>query len=233
VNILALDTSGEVLSVALAAESGVSCMEIDAGTRHSELLMDCVQHLCAIAGIKPAGLALIACMKGPGSFTGLRIGFSAAKGMALALNIPLVTVPTLDCLAWPFSVWPGIVLPAMDAKKGCFFTALYREGRRLTDYMDAPPAAIADAIAAAIAAEIDKTAFSAPGHILLTGCGAALLFSHLTAHIPPESMKIDPKSKKGGAKELLEIIKGTIVKKDDINTGPIYLRKSDAELKNG
>jgi len=228
-NILALDTSGEVLSVALAAESGVSCIEIDAGMRHSELLMDCVQRLCSIAGIKPADLALIACMKGPGSFTGLRIGFSAAKGIALALNIPLRAIPTLDCLAWPLSVWPGIALPAMDAKKGCFFTALYREGQRLTEYMDASPAAIADAIAA----ELDKNGLSTPGQILLTGCGAPLLYSHLAAHIPPENMKIDPKSKKGGAKELLEIIKGTIVNKDDSNTGPIYLRKSDAELKNG
>ena len=232
-NILALDTADEVLSVALAAEGGVSCMEIDAGRRHSELLMDSVQRLCAIAGIKPADLTLIACMKGPGSFTGLRIGFSAAKGIALALNIPLVAVPTLDCLAWPLSVWPGIVLPAMDAKKGCFFTALYREGRRLTDYMDASPAAIAEAIAEAIAAELGKVRLPGPQQIILTGCGAPLLYSHLTALIPPEDIKVDPKSKKGGAKELLEIVKDIIVDKDDSNSGPIYLRKSDAELKTG
>lgn len=221
-NILALDTADQVLSAALATESGVLYTELDAGRRHSELLMESAQRLCTIAGLKPGDLGLVACMKGPGSFTGLRIGFSAAKGIALALNIPLLAVPTLDCLAYPLSVWPGLVLPAMDAKKGCFFAALYREGRRLTDYMDASPQALA--------AEITKARLSPAEQIILTGCGAELLYPQL-AGLLPENVKIDPKSKKGAAKELLELTKRTIVNKDDSSSGPIYLRKSDAELK--
>ena len=221
-NTLALDTADQVFSVALATETGVLYTEIDAGRRHSELLMDSAQRLCTIAGLKPADLTLVACMKGPGSFTGLRIGFSAAKGIALALKIPLVSVPTLDCLAYPLSVWPGIVLPAVDAKKGCFFTALYREGQRLTDYMDASPEVLVT--------EITKARLPSE-QILLTGCGAELLYPRLAAYIPPADIMIDPKSRKGGAKELLQVIKDTIVNKDDSNSGPLYLRKSDAELK--
>ena len=226
-NILALDTADMVLSVALATETGVLCTEIDAGRRHSELLMESADALCKMAGIKPGSLSRIACMKGPGSFTGLRIGFSAAKGMALALKIPLVAVPTLDCLAYPLSIWPGIVIPAMDAKKDCFFAALYRAGQRLTDYMDASPEALAK--------EIAQARLFPEEQVVLTGGGAQLLYPRLAAHIPPERIKIDPGSRKGRAKELLNIAKSVMVYNDSglIYSGPIYLRKSDAELKTG
>ena len=223
-NILALDTADQVLSAALATGTGVLYTEIDAGRRHSELLMESVEGLCKAAGIKPWNLGLIACMKGPGSFTGLRIGFSAAKGMALALKIPFVAVPTLDCLAYPLSIWPGIVLPALDAKKGCFFAALYREGQRLTEYRDASPEALA--------AEITKARLFPAEQLILTGCGAELLYSPLAAYIPSDFIKLDPGSKKGGARELLEIAKSTILD-NSIYSGPMYLRKSDAELKTG
>ena len=226
-NILALDTAAQVLSAALATETGISYTAIDAGRRHSELLMDSVDMLCKIAGIKPEDIDLIACMKGPGSFTGLRIGFSAAKGMALALKKPLAAIPTLDCLAYPFSIWPGIVVPAMDAKKDCFFAALYRDGQLLTDYMDASPQALAK--------EITLTRLSPDERIVLTGCGADLLYSRLEAYIPLTHIRVDPVSKRGGARELIEIAKSIILSNsiDDIYSGPVYLRKSDAELKMG
>jgi len=224
-NILAIDTSDRVLSVALAAETGVLCTELDAGMRHSELLMKSVDSLCAIAGIKPAQITHLACMKGPGSFTGLRIGFAAAKGMALALNIPLTAVPTLDCLAYPFSAWPALVLPAMDAKKGCFFAALYRGGQRLTDYLDASPQTLAQAIT--------DTRLSPGERILLTGCGSELLYPRLADLYPAAFISIDPDPKRGRARELLKIARNATMPADDGNSGPVYLRKSDAELNAG
>jgi len=186
--------------------------------------MECADGLFRAAGLRPADLGLVACMKGPGSFTGLRIGFSAAKGMALALGIPLAAVPTLDCLAYPLSIWPGIVIPAMDAKQGCFFTAFYRNGRRLTDYMDASPQTIANTLT--------KLKVSPDEKVVLTGGGAALLCSSLAAYGSPEYTCIDPESRRGRARELLEIIKNSTVDwKNDSSLGPVYLRKSDAELK--
>jgi len=224
-NILALDTADQVMSVALAAETGVWYSEIDAGSRHSELLMECVENLFKTAGLKPGEMNLAACMKGPGSFTGLRIGFSAAKGMALALGIPLIAVPTLDCLAHSLSVWPGLVLPALDAKKNCFFTALYRDGLRLTDYMDTSPEIIAK--------EIERFKLNTEEQIILTGSGAEILRSLLASCMPMEYTKLNPCFRKGLAKELLEIARNIGVKenRNDINSGPVYLRKSDAELK--
>ena len=224
-NILALDSSSQALSVALGTEYGVWHTEIDAGAGHSELLMECIDGLCKLAGLSPKDLNMVSCMKGPGSFTGLRIGFSTAKGLALALGIPLIAVPTLDCLAHSFSTWPEIVLSAIDAKQGCFFAAFYREGNRLTDYFDASPVALAREVVKVVS----------PGEpIILTGSGAQLLYSGLGPYIPAENfsfdkIKIDPEFMRGRAKDLLKMVKTGMYKEDDIDSGPVYLRKSDAE----
>ena len=221
-NILAIDSSDQVLSVALSAETGVWYTEIDAGTRHSELLIDNTDWLLKNAELRPIDLNMVACMKGPGSFTGLRIAFSAAKGLAMALKIPLITVPTLDCLAYPLSIWPGIVIPVIDAKKGCFFTAIYRHGEKTGDDIDASPLTIIS--------EISKSRLSPEEPVILTGPGAQLLFSSLTLNNVP-LLSLDPDFRKGGARELLKIIKNSkLMLVDDLNSGPVYLRKSDAEL---
>ena len=222
-NILALDSADKVLSVALGAGPDLWYAEIDAGTRHSELLMECTDWLCKTAGINPGELNLVACMKGPGSFTGLRIGFSAAKGMALALGIPLAAYPTLHCIAYSQSVWPGLVLPAIDAKKSCFYASLYRGGIRLIDEADAGPAFLAG--------EIGRVRLSAEEPLLLTGCGAPQLYEILADQYRFDAIKVDPGAKRGRARELLEIAKtGILSDTNDLNSGPVYLRKSDAEL---
>jgi tRNA threonylcarbamoyladenosine biosynthesis protein TsaB len=221
-NVLAIDCACDVLSVALAAGNGTFYTEIDAAFRHSELLMECADALCKTAGVSPGDLNLVACMKGPGSFTGLRIGYSAAKGIALALGIPLRAVPAMDCLAYPFSIWPGVALPAIDAKRGCFFAALYRNGKELSGCMDASPPAIAEKIAGARLSEDEK--------VVLTGPGAELLFPLLKTQI--NGVCVDPDCRNGRARELLEIARSRLPEEtDDLNSGPVYIRKSDAEEK--
>ncbi|GHV81539.1 tRNA (adenosine(37)-N6)-threonylcarbamoyltransferase complex dimerization subunit type 1 TsaB [Spirochaetia bacterium] len=219
-NILALDTASTILSAALASGDGVRYMETDAGLKHSEILMEMVDTLMRAAALEREDLELAACMKGPGSFTGLRIGFAAAKGLAAALGIPLVSAPTLDCMAAPYAVWPGLVIPAIDAKKQRFFTALYRGNERLSAYMDAEPGDIA-ALAAAAA-----------GPILLTGPDAPLLLPRLEALLGEGRLFLDPAHRHGKARELLAIAeKDFRTGKTDIPfSGPEYLRKSDAEL---
>jgi len=221
-NVLAVDSACEALSVALAVKNETFYTEVDAGIRHSELLMECADTLCKIAGIIPLDLNEVACMRGPGSFTGLRIGYSAAKGIAMALGIPLIAVPTLDCLSYHLSTWPGIVLPAIDAKRGCFFTALYRDNKQIQSDMDAPPETIAKMISLARIYPDEP--------VVLTGPGAELLFTGLTAYISQKNIKVDPDYRKGMARELLEIAKSRFsIEANDICSGPVYLRKSDAE----
>ena len=223
-NILAIDTSDLVFSAALSSKNGFWYSEIDAGARHSELLMDCIDELFTSSGIKPNELGLIACMRGPGSFTGLRIGFSAAKGLAMALGIPISSINTLDCLAYSLEFWPGIVIPAIDAKKGCFFTALYRGKERLTEYMDAPPEKIAEKV---------KSILSFPEEpAVITGSGSCLLYPFLEVSIP--GTRLDTQSCRGRARELMEIVKDAkICGNCTLDSGPLYIRRSDAELKNG
>jgi tRNA threonylcarbamoyladenosine biosynthesis protein TsaB len=228
-NLLAIDTATEQFSVALAAGEDAAApavwlFEADAGLRHSELVMDIIDMLLGTAALKPRDLSGVVCMGGPGSFTGLRIGFAIAKGLSLALGIPFAAIPTLDCLAWPFSAWPGTVVPALDAKKGAFFCALYRDGKRLCPDMDAPPDAIASAISAALAA--------APGQILLTGPAAPLLYEKV--YTPETNLTINPGKglRWGNAQTLLHIAQETncITQcNTDPSCGPVYIRKSDAE----
>jgi len=229
-NILAIDSSSNTLSVALETKNRVLHEEIDKVYGHSEYLMECADNLSKSAGIRPSDLNMVACMKGPGSFTGLRIGFSTAKGIALALGIPLIAVPTLDCLAYPFSTRQGLVLPVLDAKKNCFFATFYRGGERLTDFFDAR--------AGELLKIMSSIMVSADEPVLLTGSGAELFLSRLEAtedsiyaKETTKKINLDNEFARGRAIELLKMTKNsTLYKKSDIDGAPVYLRKSDAEL---
>ena len=217
-NLLAIDAATEKFSVALASDEHTWVFEADAGTRHSELIMDSVDTLLKKAALKPEDLSGVVCMGGPGSFTGLRIGFSLAKGLALALNIPFAAIPTLDCLAHPFSAWPGIVVPALDAKKNAFFCALYRGGKRLCPDMDAEPAEIARVITDTREAE----------QVLLVGPGASMLHEKLTADGNTAQLDIKPEKQRwGNAETLLAIARETrIIEQGNAgySGGPEYRR---------
>ncbi|MDR2433109.1 MAG: tRNA (adenosine(37)-N6)-threonylcarbamoyltransferase complex dimerization subunit type 1 TsaB [Treponema sp.] len=231
-NLLAVDTATSKLSAALRTEQGEWYFEAGAGPRHSELVMDSVDLLTQKAGLTPADLSAVLCMGGPGSFTGLRIGFSLAKGLALSLDIPFFPVPTLDCMAHPFSMWPGLVVPVIDAKKNAFFCALYQDGGRLTPFMDAEAPAIARTIADALSGETPP--------VLLAGADAEMLRRRLEndcpRELPPGILRVSPLY--AGARALLELAPQDIVKNRGIFdnesvarfAGPEYIRKSDAEL---
>ncbi|MDR2374857.1 MAG: tRNA (adenosine(37)-N6)-threonylcarbamoyltransferase complex dimerization subunit type 1 TsaB [Treponema sp.] len=224
--ILALDTATTILSAALVSGDRYWYRETDSGLGHSELLMGLADSLLKGAGLEAGDLEAVACMKGPGSFTGLRIGFSAAKGIALALDIPLIACSTLDCLAYPWSPWPGLVIPVIDAKKERFFSALYRGGRRISAEMDAGAGVIGESILS-----YDELA-------LLTGPEAPLFLNRLNQAENgaltrlPARIHLDPLYRKGRARELAAVAKETVIMnngKGEVLSGPEYLRKSDAE----
>ena len=223
-NLLAIDAATEQFSVALAAADAVSStwlFEADAGLRHSELLMDCIDTLVTMAALKPQDLSGVVCTGGPGSFTGLRIGFSVAKGLALSLGIPFAAIPTLDCMARPLRSWPGIIMPVLDAKKKAFFCALYRGGEKLCPDMDAEPTQIAQTIASA-------------GGAMLFGPGAQMLYDALqTTGCDIADTTLGKDLRWGNAETLLHIAAETDIFAQgniDYTSGPEYIRKSDAEI---
>lgn len=128
-NVLALDSSTDLLSVALVTPAGKAEASLDLGLKHAERIVDLVDFCLSRASLKPSDLDLVACARGPGSFTGLRIGMATAKGMALALGKPWISVPTLDCLAWGREAFQGAVAPVLDGRRGRVYTAIYERGR--------------------------------------------------------------------------------------------------------
>jgi tRNA threonylcarbamoyladenosine biosynthesis protein TsaB len=224
--LLALDTAGPVLSAALAGEGRRWYRETDAGISHSELLLPLAEGLFKDAALGPEDLEAVACMRGPGSFTGLRVGFSAAKGMALALGIPLIACPTLDCMAYPWSLWPGLTLPLLDARGGCFFAALYAGGRRITEEMDAEPRAIVRRIRS-------LPPGGAAGEVLVTGPGAPLFLSRLGEGEDLARMRQDPLCRRGRAWELAAVAKQRLIVnngEDDALSAPEYIRENGAAM---
>jgi tRNA threonylcarbamoyladenosine biosynthesis protein TsaB len=220
-NMLAIDSATRMLSVSLLSDDRIFTAPEIPGLRHSEKIMTVIDEAFGAAGIAAADLDAVACMRGPGSFTGIRIGFACAKGIAFALGIPLVSVPTLDAMALPFSAFPGIVIPAIDAKKKSFFACVYRNGEPLCGYMDAEPETIA--------AEIEKAAKNSGG-ILITGPDADMFASALGGRFP--SIQID--GNYGKSRALIELAKKRLLRDNIIDDGiPLYLRKSDAELSDG
>ena len=127
-NILALETTDRVASVALLTDS--SCLEkrIESPLRHEETVMPAVDELLAEAGLAPADLTAIAVDVGPGSFTGVRIGVCHGNAMALALNLPVVSVNALAALAYPLLGGDKPVAAVIDARNGNGYGALYASG---------------------------------------------------------------------------------------------------------
>ncbi|MDP8225292.1 MAG: tRNA (adenosine(37)-N6)-threonylcarbamoyltransferase complex dimerization subunit type 1 TsaB [Candidatus Lernaella stagnicola] len=124
--ILALDTSTRAGSVALLeGEQLVSSYALDVTATHSERLLPAVDRCLTDAGWRLADVELIACAKGPGSFTGLRIGLATAKGVALATGTPLVGVNSLEASALGFAFGTTPICPMIDARKRQVFAALF------------------------------------------------------------------------------------------------------------
>jgi tRNA threonylcarbamoyladenosine biosynthesis protein TsaB len=176
------------------------------------------------AGIGPGNLDLIVISRGPGSFTGLRIGMAAAKGLSAGTGVPLVSVPTLDVLAYGRGTASVPVMAVIDARKGRFYCAVYRSGERLSDYLD---------ISAEETALLPlRAAGGASGELLLTGPGVDALLSQISK---PDLWHIDPLRRSGCGFSLASCGKRfyNSAGADSDNTGPLYLRKSEAELSRG
>jgi tRNA threonylcarbamoyladenosine biosynthesis protein TsaB len=125
--VLSLDTSSTYLSIALCDEDRVLAQSTsECGRAHAERLLATLARLLEDTGIELKNIDLLAVTNGPGSFTGLRIGLAHWKGLALAHQLPLMAVPTLDAFARQAGVQDGHVCPMMDANMGEIFAAWYR-----------------------------------------------------------------------------------------------------------
>ncbi len=124
--ILAIDTSGLVGSVAISDGDILTAQfSIQYKTTHSEILMPMLSDIADKINLDIRSIDAIAVAKGPGSFTGLRIGSTTAKGLALAIDKPIIPVPTVDALAYNLYGNEKIICPMMDARRNQVYTGIY------------------------------------------------------------------------------------------------------------
>ena len=225
-NILATDTSSQALCVAIRTEGYFESRTSEGRSlQHSEKLMPTVLELCKNAGIETKDIDLFACTRGPGSFTGLRIGMAAFKGMAYAAGKPLVSVSTMEVLANCIPCFDGAIVTVLDAKKqrwylGAFEKQTSGKATRLLPDTDGT--------------EADLTEVLGPySRILVTGPDAEAFAPKLSALFgESKQLIIDRTSGESRARALIScaLDKYEADGPDDIGQGPVYLRKSDAEI---
>ena len=124
--ILALETSAKAVSAAVVENGKVLCSGYqDTGLTHSRTLMPIVEHILKNTGMTMAEIDVVAVAAGPGSFTGIRIGVSAAKGLAFAIEKPAVAVSALAAMARNVAFRDGLIVCAMDARRNQVYNALF------------------------------------------------------------------------------------------------------------
>lgn len=227
--ILAIETATTTGSIAIVEEKKViSEITLNIKATHSEKLMAAMDYLLKSSGLTLDEMDGIAVSTGPGSFTGLRIGLSAAKGLSYASGKPLFAIPTLDALASNMSFSRHLICPVLDARKGEVYTALYRSrgqyNEKNTDDLAVKPLELIDII--------NKT-FSEQGIVFL-GDGVDVYGNMLKEklgtlyHEAPLPLQI-PRASNVAMLALERLERGDV--DDPFTLVPRYIRKSEAELK--
>ena len=131
--ILHIDTTTKKCSVALA-QNGVLMIKkelLSEEFSHSEQLHPFIEEVLKESGLKSSSLSAIAISKGPGSYTGLRIGVATAKGLCFALDLPLIALNTLEIMVQPYEVSPySFIIPMLDARRMEVYTAIFDETKK-------------------------------------------------------------------------------------------------------
>ena len=151
-HLLAIDTATAWQSVALLQDEHVlALLEQDAEGSHARSLMGAIDRLLREAGLSLKDLQALAVSIGPGSFTGLRVGLATMLGFRAVLGTPIVTVPTLEAMAWNLSDVKGLLVPVLKSRHNEVYWAAYewRPGTGLHTHIAeqvGPPASVARAL---------------------------------------------------------------------------------------
>ncbi len=220
---LALDTAISCITLSAKNEENTATVSLDIGMHQSERLLPSIEYIMKECDLEPRSLDYIAISKGPGSFTGLRLGFAAAKALNFVTDCPVFGISTLQAYAQPFVNWPGKVISAIDAKKERFFSAIYQSGVPQTEELDAEPEMIAKLVD-----NFQDDSFLVVGpdsfslhEILVKTCKNQNIYTFEMQINPTLSLfQLGEKMLKGNAEPLADF------------DGPVYIRKSEAEEKN-
>lgn len=221
--VLSMDSSSLVTTVALLNDEHIlGEYTINFKREHSVILMEKVEELLNDCGIDIDQVDGFVVSKGPGSFTGLRIGMATVKGLSMGSNKPYVSVSSLDALAYSLISFDGIICPIMDALRDSVFTCLYKnvngELTKLTDY-------------SALSLEELSSLLNEKGEkVIFTGDGLSKHKDYLKSNVnnvnfAPNHLSLI-KASSLGELGMIALKNGTF---DDINSAPLYLKKPQAE----
>lgn len=215
---LAIDSASQMMTIAAKKDTDIVTVVLDVAMKQSEKILPAIDWTLAQLDLTVADLDYAAICKGPGTFTGLRLGFAALKAIQLSHGIPLYAIPTLDVYAHPFSDTPGVVISVIAAKKDQFFAAVYRNGTCCMPPTDTQP----DAVLKQLDAE---------ERVTVTGAHTERFAEILQSLVPTldvRCLKAPP-----ATDALFALAESMIAKKEpplaDYD-GPAYLRKSEAEI---
>ena len=175
--ILAIDSSAISAGCAIVdGENLIAESFVRVGLTHSETLLPMVSNTLANAKLTANDLDCYAVSSGPGSFTGIRIGVAAVKGMAFTDGTPCVGVSTLEAIAWNCAACDGIICSVMDARRQQVYNALFIfEGQSITRLCDDRAISIDD---------LTRELNNAQKPVWLAGDGASLCFGYMKERLP-------------------------------------------------
>lgn len=222
--VLAIDTSSRAASCAVLRDGALlGEFYINNNLTHSQTILPMVQALLASTGVVVGEIDYFAVAVGPGSFTGLRIGISAVKGMAMAADRPCVAVPTLEALAENLSAFSGYIIPVMDARRSQVYTALFRCEDGAVTRLREDSALPVEQVGVLVAGELAGQA------VMLVGDGAALCGEKLPEtrlRLAPENLR-HQRAGSVARVALRRIAGGQVCSAAELS--PAYLRLPQAE----
>lgn len=219
--ILAVDTSSNVASVAIVDENKLVCeCVLNNKLTHSQTLMPMIDEVFKKSELTPCDIDVFAVCKGPGSFTGLRIGVTTIKGLAHATDKPVCGINTLEALAYNLPFCPHIIAPIMDARREQVYNAFYKwENGELKEIAEPRAISLDDCLD-----ELLKLGEK----VVFLGDGVVVFRDKIKDKLKEQALFAPQLACTGRAACVAEAAKN----KETINYGelaPLYLRKSQAE----
>lgn len=223
--ILGIDTATKVCGVAVLNEEQLMVEKfLNNQKTHSQNIMPLIKQAIEEAGIKPKDLGGIAVTKGPGSFTGLRIGMTIAKSLAQVLNIPIIGVSTLESLALNVLGVPGLICPILDARKNQVYAAVYYDRVGKLEMLEEPMAVALDDLLSKLK-KFDR-------EVTFLGDAVPVYGSVITEVMGPRALfagKINSLPRAAATAELGMAMLQLGVSDDPLRLTPFYIRASEAE----
>jgi tRNA threonylcarbamoyladenosine biosynthesis protein TsaB len=222
--VLGLESATAEVGCAIGGHEGVLASSHSArGKRHAENLTPAIEFVCRQARVELSEISCVAVDNGPGLFTGLRVGVASGKAIAQALRVPMITISSLDLLAFPLRYTDRRIAAVIDARRSEVFWAFYRQVPGGVQRVSEPTVGSPEELAAELVAD--------PCDTLLCGDGAIRYAEQFSGFPNVEVAGGD--NAYPSARSLVQLAHARALREEWIRPQEVellYLRKPDAEI---